>query len=131
MSTIFGGVGEMARALNFHMARQNLISANIANVDTPGYTPKELVRPENQGKASFSLTLAATDSKHISPTGGGTAKEFRVLEEQNTIPGNDLNYVSMEQEMARLGANSIRFQAVGRIISQHMGMLRYAAQGGR
>ncbi len=128
MTVIFGGVNELARALDFHMARQNMIAANVANVDTPGYVPKDLARAERPGQASFSLSLAATDTEHIVLNNGGAQAGFEVFEQREIVPGNDLNYVSMDREMARLAANSIRFQVVGSAVAKHMGMLRYAAQ---
>ncbi|MCP4600068.1 MAG: flagellar basal body rod protein FlgB [Proteobacteria bacterium] len=131
MTEIFSIVNDMARAFDFHLSRQNLISANIANVDTPGYAPKEMIRADASGDASFSLSLATTDSKHISFNVGGSGSEFEVFEEHNVIPGNDQNYVSMDHEMTRLAANSVRYQVVERIVSKHLGMLRYASQGGR
>ncbi|MCP4676915.1 MAG: flagellar basal body rod protein FlgB [Deltaproteobacteria bacterium] len=131
MTTIFGGIGELTRALDFHMNRQNMISANIANVDTPGYAPRELSRSDNAGGASFSLTLATTDTKHIHAAGSGSESGVQVFEEHDVVPGNDLNYVSLDKEMARLTVNTIRFQTVGRLVSKQMGMLRYAARDAR
>ena len=52
-------------------------------------------------------------------------------EEKTEVPGNDLNYVSLDHEMGRLGANTIRYQAVEKIITRHLAILRYAAQDGR
>ncbi len=131
MTVIFGGVNEIARALDFHMARQNLLAANIANVDTPGYAPKELSRADRPGQTSFSLSLAVTDADHIAVNNSGGQAGFEVSEEREIVPGNDLNYVSLDREMARLAANSIRFQVVGNMVSKHLGMLRYAAQDAR
>ncbi len=131
MSAIFSGVETMARALDFHLARQNMLAANVANVDTPGYAPKELSRPDSQDKAGFSLSLAVTQPNHI-PVGGESSGEgFEVHEEHNVVPGNDLNYVSLDHEMSRIAANAIRFKAVGKMVSRHLGMLQYAASDGR
>ncbi len=47
------------------------------------------------------------------------------------VPGNDLNFVSMDHEMAKLGANSLRFKVLGKLVSHHLGILKYAAQNGR
>ncbi len=131
MSAVFTGLQSMARALDFHLARQNMIAANVANVDTPGYAPRELSRPDSQQPANFSLALEATKPNHIPVGNDGNTPEFEVHEEYNTVPGNDLNYVSLDHEMSRLAANAIRFKAVGKMVSRHLGMLTYAAGDGR
>jgi flagellar basal-body rod protein FlgB len=131
MTAIFSGLSPLNHSLDYHMQRQNLISGNIANVDTPGYAPKELTRTTESEEASFSLTLKTTDAAHITPFGAENSALYRVDEEKNEIPGNDLNFVSLDHEMARLSANSLRFKVVGRLVTHHLGILRYAAQNGR
>jgi flagellar basal body rod protein FlgB len=54
-----------------------------------------------------------------------------VFEEKNVVPGNDLNYVSLDHEMGRIGANALRFQAIGKMVAKHLGILRYAASDTR
>lgn len=131
MTTIFNGIGELQRGLNFHLVRQNLIAGNIANLDTPGYAPKELHRAEETGKSEFAMLLKTTDTRHMSTMGSADEKGFEVDEEKVEIPGNDLNYVSMDHEMARINANTLRYKVLGKLVTHHLGMLRYAAQNGR
>jgi flagellar basal-body rod protein FlgB len=131
MTTIFGGLSPLNQSLDYHLQRQNIISANIANVDTPGYAPRELLRTTESEEASFSLTLKTTDTNHIAPYGTDSSGQYRVDEERAEIPGNDLNYVSLDHEMARLSANSLRFNVLGRLVTHHLAILRYAAQNGR
>jgi flagellar basal-body rod protein FlgB len=131
MTTIFSGLSEMQRGLNFHLERQNLISGNIANVDTPGYAPKELQRTENFTDSEFAMILKKTDTRHMMPVGGDEDAGFKLQEERIEVPGNDLNYVSMDHEMARLNANTLRYKVLGRLMSNQLGILRYAAQNGR
>lgn len=131
MTTIFNGVGELQRGLNFHLERQNLISGNIANLDTPGYAPRELQRSEASTGSEFAMMLNTTDTRHMTPLGDDADPGFRIEEERVEIPGNDLNYVSMDHEMARLNANTLRYKVLGKLVSHHLGILRYAAQNGK
>ncbi len=131
MTTIFSGLTEMQRGLNFHMERQNLISGNIANVDTPGYAPKELQRIEEGKESEFALILKRTDTRHMTPFGGDEDSGLKIQEEKVEVPGNDLNYVSLDHEMARLNANTLRYKVIGKLISEKLAGLRYAAQNGR
>ncbi|MDD5307699.1 MAG: flagellar basal body rod protein FlgB [Deltaproteobacteria bacterium] len=127
MNTIFSGIDGMARALDFHVARQNAISANIANVDTPGYVPRELVRPGESDGGRHVLPLATTDGSHIRASEEGGGNGFEVVEQREVTPGNDLNYVSLDREMARMTANAVRFEAVAKLVALRLGGLRYAA----
>ena len=131
MITIFSGLGEMQRGLNFHQERQNLISGNIANVDTPGYAPRELQRTEGLEDSEFAMILKRTDTRHMTPFGGEEDAGLKVQEEKIEVPGNDLNYVSMDHGMARLNANPLRYKVLGTLISKKLAGLRYAAQNGR
>ncbi len=131
MTGIFEGIDSFARGLNFHLVRQNAVSANIANVDTPGYAPKELIRPERSSGSGFSINLAETDVKHISAPSNADAADFDIVEERNEIAGNDLNFVSLEHEMSRLAANTLRYQAITKIITKRLGIMHYAARDGR
>jgi flagellar basal-body rod protein FlgB len=131
MTTIFSAIAPLDRSLDFHLQRQNLIAANIANVDTPGFAPRELRRTTDSEKSDFALTLKTTDAKHLYANGQDAGESYRVEEERIEVPGNDLNYVSLDHEMARLGANSLRFKVLGKLVSHHLGILRYAAQNGR
>jgi flagellar basal-body rod protein FlgB len=127
MSSIFEVIGPMERSLNFHLVRQNMISANVANVDTPGYAPRELVRDEPTEGFAAQLAMAQTVGEHIPSSGSHATEGMDVIEEQNVIPGNDLNYVSLDHEMARLSANTLRYEAVSKLVSTQMGMLAYSA----
>ncbi len=131
MTTIFSGVDMMSRALDFHLERQNMIAANVANVDTPGYAPRELVRPDAKQPSEFLMALYTSHSRHIANSREGSGAPFNVIEERNTVAGNDLNYVSLEHEMSRLSANTLRFQAVGKLVSKQLGILSYAASDAR
>jgi flagellar basal-body rod protein FlgB len=131
MTAIFDRIDTMAFALDYHMARQNMISANIANVDTPGYAPRELVRPELETEFASALRMARTDPRHMSIGASPHEEDFDVVHEWNIVPGNDKNYVSLEHEMARLSANTVRYDAVAKLVTQHLGMLSYAASDAR
>ncbi|MCU0661929.1 MAG: flagellar basal body rod protein FlgB [Myxococcota bacterium] len=127
MTSIFQVIGPMERSLDFHLVRQNMISANVANVDTPGYAPRELVRDEGTEDFAAHLAMAQTEAAHIPASGSNETAGLDVVEEHTVIPGNDNNFVSLDHEMARLAANTIRYEAVSKLVSTQMGMLAYAA----
>ncbi len=128
MTAIFAEVGVMRRALNYQLERQNVLSSNIANVDTPGFRPLELVR-ETQETQGAQLRMDTGHSEHYRREGFFNDVDY-VLEEQTVQAGGDGNGVSLEREMAKLATNDIRFDATTRLVRLHLGLLRYAANDG-
>ncbi|MCG8557242.1 MAG: flagellar basal body rod protein FlgB [Proteobacteria bacterium] len=129
MSELFKMVGELHRAMDYHVQRHSVLASNIANVDTPGFKPLELERVPDQG-TSGGLALAATHEAHL-PTGSSAHASNRVVEslEQTVQPGLDGNSVSLEREMSKAAANDMRFSIAARLVQKQLALLRYAAQG--
>ncbi len=126
MSGIFAGIQPLTRALDYHSERHNVLASNVANVDTPGFRPAELLRELKEATPNH-MSLAATKSGHIQANGTHSADHKFVREERVTGGGLDGNSVSLEREMAKLATNDIRFDTAARIVARKIGMLRYAA----
>ncbi len=99
---IFKGTDKVMPHLDYAWKRHKVILSNIANADTPNYKAKDV---------SFSLEdkaeLKTTREKHIKPSG---SKDFKVFEVRKRLMGNDLNDVSVEEEMAKLNQNRIAYE---------------------
>ncbi|MFT5353253.1 MAG: flagellar basal-body rod protein FlgB [Polyangiales bacterium] len=124
MSGIFDPLSHGHRALNYHMERHNVLASNVANIDTPGFNPSELVREVDSPTQTGAP--AATHRSHIGASrepGEQTSERF----EQVVRAGNDGNSVSLEREMAKVSANDLRFEAIGKMVRAQLGALRYAA----
>lgn len=130
MIGIFRGIELGHRALDYHLERANVLAGNVANVDTPGFRPLELVRPEERGSSGASLALTGTDGAHLGGSGGLSASGFDVQQEQVVNPGNDENTVSLEHELAKVSANQLRYDGAARMVQLQLGQLRYAANDG-
>lgn len=128
MSDMFRGINRLRGALDYHVSRHNVLSSNVANAETPGFKPVELVRPAEK-KDSFQLQLEVTSEAHV---GGQNARpeDYETREDRNATPGANGNSVNLEHEMSKLAANDIRFEGAVKIVSQQLGMLRYAANDG-
>jgi flagellar basal-body rod protein FlgB len=80
--------------------RQSVISANIANVNTPGYKARDI--ESFDAVMQKSLPMAATDAQHLASTDDGTqlASEADPGKAEVLYSGND---VSLEQEFLKSG----------------------------
>lgn len=104
------------KALNLRAQRQEVLAANIANADTPGYQARDLdfaselkkimVRGRNEAQG-VSLTLTST--QHI-PAQALTAPGAELLYRVPDQPSLDGNTVDMDRERTQFADNSLRYQ---------------------
>jgi flagellar basal-body rod protein FlgB len=128
MSDLFRGVDAQRRALDFHLSRHNVLASNLANAETPGFRPQELLRDVD--KSGFgAVPLSVTTEGHIA-IGSTETETYQTREDQTAAPSANGNAVSLEHEMSKLAANDIRFEGAVKIVAQQLAMLRYAANDG-
>jgi flagellar basal-body rod protein FlgB len=126
MIDLFGGLSLIERSLDYHLKRHGVLSSNVANAETPGYRSKDVTFDVVLDEAQ---RLSFTHPGHVSPSGSAeTGSE--VFDDPGGTPGNDGNTVSMEREMAKVAANSLRYQTNIEIISRRLKLLKYAATDG-
>jgi flagellar basal-body rod protein FlgB len=132
VSDLFKAIGSLHSALDYHFERHNLLASNIAHVDTPGYVPRDLERVEGAPfQNALDVALARTNSGHIPGGAPTTVSAGRVFEDPAAGAGNDLNYVSLDREAAKLAANQIRYDVSSTLASAELAQLAYAATDGR
>ena len=111
-------VGSVSQSLEKYLdvlaARQKLVTANIANVDTPGYKTKDV-----DFQSEFNALLS----------GSSTAPEPQ--EVQNLKVNNDGNNVDLDRETRMLSENSIRFSAVSNILKGQIRIMKSAIHEGQ
>ena len=121
--------------------RQQAISNNIANVDTPGFKgtdvafETELKRAMGGGGVGggMSLALATTDGGHMAGRLGAATQT--VVPQEVELPGsqlrNDGNNVDVDREMSRLAETSISYNALVEAMNLKLALLRSAITEGR
>lgn len=123
------------QALGLREQRQEILAANIANADTPGYQARDIKFSSELKKAlgkdqmqhTFSMTL--TSSRHIAGTVShkpGVDLLYRVPDQ----PALDGNTVDMDRERVQFVDNALKYQAdITMISGQIKGMLSVLQQG--
>jgi flagellar basal-body rod protein FlgB len=127
MADMFNNVNRMRSALDYHVSRHNVVSSNIANAETPGFKPLELLREEEDSPNSLRMTV--TNEGHVG-FGNQDAADYDTREDRHAVAGANGNAVSLEHEMSKLAANDIRFEGAVKIVSQQLAMLKYASNDG-
>ena len=121
---MFGSIAKLERLLDYHQQRHNVLASNLANAETPNYKSKDLVFKD---VISAAETPVVTNSRHL----GGSASEIsHSIIEQKTPTGIDGNGVRLEQEMAKVSANKLRYNVSVEIVKRKLGILKYAASNG-
>lgn len=122
----------MREALRFHDQRQRLTAQNVANSDTPDYTPQDLSAAEFERALTAAWTearRAPAEREGAAASAVGAAREYRVEnapDRETTINGNA---VVLEQQMARAAETRMRYETVLGLYQKSMTLLRLAARG--
>ena len=114
-----GSVRLLGQGLDVALARQKVISGNIANIETPNYVPRDL---------DFATEMARASSEAQMGTSGAYAPT--PIERPDRAAGADGNAVDLDVQMARLSQNGMLYSAQSRALSRQLAMLRYAASEG-
>ena len=105
--------------------RQQAISSNIANVNTPGYLRKDV-------SATFSSAYA--DALRTTSEGGNVDESSMpdASIETASVQGParpDGNTVQLEQEMLGLAQNSARYEFAGQMLAKNFQGIKFAITG--
>lgn len=105
--------------------RQNLISGNIANIDTPFYRARDVdfetalaqkkaqIYNENKDNTEPKLALATTNEKHFNALElFPEVKNPTIFLRDGHMARNDANTVDLDIETSELSKNSIMIQAL-------------------
>jgi flagellar basal-body rod protein FlgB len=97
--------------LGFRADRHKLITANIANIDTPDYSPAELTFKNSlaaeMGKGK--MKLFRTDKNHL-PAAPGTAADYQVT--------HPTEKVELDTEMANLAENQLMYNLTVELLTR-------------
>lgn len=123
----------LERSLDFRLERGNVISANLANVDTPDYTPldvqfdEELTRMLNGDKPA---DIAKTHGRHVSVAPEPDEALARTEFDTYALPNMDGNSVDLDHEMAKMSENQIQYRASTVFYNKRMALMKYAITEG-
>jgi len=107
-------VSAISRELDVCALRHELYSANIANVDVPGYERLDVAKSTDVG-----MRIALTDA-------GGTLDRNPPAQVISTHDS-----VTLDQEMAKLSKNALRYETLLTAYQQTSGILSLAIKDGR
>ena len=134
MNRIFSNTGALEKALDVAWKRNQVISHNISNVETPGYKKKGVTFEEEFAAALDGTNLRGrqTRQKHIR-IGNGPIDDIQpeIVEVKSTKFRVDENNVDMDAEMAALASNTIMHHALVQKLTGELQRLKSMINEGR
>jgi flagellar basal-body rod protein FlgB len=110
----------LAKSLAWHNRGQEIIAGNLANLETPNYTRKEVnfkgvLKDYLQGTG---IKLAATHAQHLQ----GSRFESSLVRDSNEP-------VDLDQEMVNLSLNQLRYQSSVTMLNKKLDTLKTVIEG--
>ncbi len=132
------GAAAMQRALAASSLRQQVLSDNIANVNTPNFKRSDVLFGDQlqqavdkeEKRSGKQLSLRRTNAKHL-PISQQQSEAAQVVKEEATTMRTDGNNVDIDREMAEVAKNSIFYQANAQQLSRYYSLLKSVITGGR
>lgn len=125
----------LRQSMSFHSERQRVISENVANANTPGYTPKDLdeadfgraLRQEMSASGGRSVRLRTSHEGHIQ---GSTANASERRWEASDAPDSETtingNSVVLEEQMVRAQETRMQYEGALTLYQKSLGLIRMA-----
>jgi flagellar basal-body rod protein FlgB len=128
---ILDSVEHLRASLDYHLARHNLLTANLAHVDTPGFRPMDLQR-SGSFEGALNTALATTQPGHISQARSSNGEAWKVIEDSSgATTGTDGNGVSLDREAVKIATNQIRYDTLASLVQNELSGLAWAANDGK
>lgn len=110
----------VTEALNYRANRQDMISSNIANADTPFYRPRDISfqdtlvakKAELYNDNKSTLELAQTNGAHLPLSNEKNNSKATTFFRDGHMARNDGNSVDLDVESTEMSKNSIMFTAL-------------------
>jgi flagellar basal-body rod protein FlgB len=122
----------LRQSMGYHSDRQRVIAENVANANTPGYTPQDIAQSEferalNGAARPSRVTLQTSDAGHRqgTPVSTNTWRAGYAPDSETTINGNS---VVIEEQMVRSSDNRVRFETALSLYRKGLDMIRAASR---
>ncbi|MDA8792818.1 flagellar basal body rod protein FlgB [Bacteriovoracaceae bacterium] len=116
-------------AAKYREMRQEIISSNVANAETPGYKAKRLEFEEALSRAldtDGALSMKkGTDEHYDVGSGGFNNLKPDVIEDPNGVVSQSGNTVDVEREMSLMAQNKVMHEAIVQLINKKLALMKY------
>ncbi|MGM0640071.1 MAG: flagellar basal body rod protein FlgB [Thermotogota bacterium] len=110
----------LPKAMDASLKKQQTISQNIANYNTPNYKRKTVAFEEELAKAlgdNNELKLKTTKDRHLNNTLSYKKVQGEVKTQDNTSLRNDGNNVDIDAEVSDMVQNTLKYNGLSRMMT--------------
>ena len=125
----------LSKVLDLRSTKAQVISSNIANAETPGFSASRFEFEADLAsaiKGGKNAQLQTSHEKHF-PLGPGNFNSVSGkirIEEDNAGIGDD-NNVSVDQEMMSLSENELLYETAAQLLKKKMSLMKHVISGGQ
>jgi flagellar basal-body rod protein FlgB len=123
----------LSHMLDYRTKNHGVIAGNLANIDTPGYRPKELEFDAELKRAISNpdIPLKRTDRRHLPITSERILAGEPSFSRHKLTSFGEADDLDMDREMAKMSQNNLLYEATVRLLSKKFEALRLAIEGRR
>jgi flagellar basal-body rod protein FlgB len=132
MSMFTTKLDDQGKALALLAQRQQVLAANVANADTPGFKARDFDFAQALAEArGQSGAMAGSAQAHLSASGApaSTLPTVQLQWRNPDQPALDGNTVDLDRERAHFAENSLRYEATLRFINHDVRTMLSAITG--
>lgn len=128
-------IGLLNKVLDLRAQKAQVISSNIANAETPGFSPSRFEFEEDLKHAisqKEQTSLTSSHPNHITTAPAhfnSVVGKIRMEEDKAGI--GDANGVSVADEMLDLTENALLYETTVQLLNKKMSLLKHVVQGGQ
>jgi flagellar basal-body rod protein FlgB len=117
--------------MDWSQSRQKVLAENVANADTPGFQPRDLVPPKFDEPTRLrppnvaDVALARTEPLHLAGF-PGTGSEFRTANNGHFDIRPTGNAINLEDEMMKVAGNQMDYQVATALYTRSLGLIKTA-----
>lgn len=132
INSIFGHSSILETALDASWLRNNVITNNISNVDTPNFKASkvEFEKVLQSAMKNDGSAMKRTNEKHMYAGGKSDLSPIVVQDDSSTMRMDGSN-VDIEKEQASLAENAIYYNTVLQKLGEEYSRLRYVINDGK
>ena len=125
----------LSKVLDLRAQKAQVISSNIANAETPGYSASRFAFEEDLANAlgrRNGITLATSHETHMAPGPANfNSVNGKLIIEKSQNEIGDGNGVRVDQEMLALSENELLYETSAQLLKKKMTLLKYVISGGQ
>lgn len=120
----------LAEKMRWHQTRQSLLAENVANAETPGYQGRDLApfdfAEELKANSTAQVATLATNPGHFVAQSRSGEGGFGLTDAATFEITPEGNGVTLEDEMMKVTANQMDYQAITTLYTRSLKLIRTA-----